>query len=136
MAPVITRLNLSQPISEQLDISEDLCVITKESLELLITETLTERKRANDINEGISKALNLMATNFDALSGKMDDASLMLATKLDSLIETISTNNTIITSSITSSKTPRAHTVDSQINKRNQVYEKNDTITKIERVLR
>ena len=96
-----TRLNASQPIADQLESGEDICIITKEALQLIIRENADERKDQTDLSRRIAVSLERIADCMDGMKDNATTTSATLCQKLDDLTATIKNSNTSFMTSST-----------------------------------
>ena len=84
----VTRFNANQPIADQLESGEDICIITKEALQLIIRENADARKDQADLSRRIAVSLERIA---DCMDGMKDvtTTSATVCQKLDDLTTTI-----------------------------------------------
>lgn len=97
-----TRLNSNQSIAGQLVGNEDICLITKDALEVIIRENADTQRKLLEVHHSMAQSLELIAVNVAAMSTSVVSSSESLNQKLDSLTETIKRSNATLSISSTS----------------------------------
>ena len=116
--PVGTRQNPSRSTSNASTSTstEDICLITKDSLDMIIRDNAEFRKLHLESTHNIAKSLEKIAEKLTCTSNQVVSNSANLCQKLDGLIDMIKQNNT--------SFTPLSDGIDSVLKHRKTLVEK------------
>ena len=96
-----TRLNPSQSIAEQLLSREDLCLITKEALDVLVRENADTRREQMEIQRSIAQSLEIISRTMAESNVQSSSKSATLCQKLDDLTEVIKQSNASLSNTST-----------------------------------
>ncbi len=119
--PTKKNPTLSQSVLENLEFSDAVCVITRESMDLLLNnnaslqqQTLELNKQTAKLNTNLVKTLDRLTGIMQSMADQSETSNANLGSKLDQLIEAVSKNNV---------KATAATDMDDLFNNRKQVIE-------------
>ena len=126
--PVATRLDSSAQIEtliEELKNSEGYCIVPNKVLEVLVTENANLHTKTSELNERVTTSIERITQSIETLNRLFETSTTQQAShatelihRLDSLIEKVSINNTLSTS------TTEVSDMEAELKKRKETLEK------------